>query len=417
VPDYLDLDSDGDGIPDEVEGEPRGSDGLPADTDGDGAPDFIDQDSDNDGITDATEAVPTGSLGEPADTDGDGTGDWRDADTDGDGMSDRTEGVEDWDGDGVENWRDTRNDGSAPPLLFVGISTTFNYPIGIDFHEYSATVIMSVNYPAGSPSALEQVAADGTHSSFSTISGLSDEVKIATARADNPAGFIAGELFVGNGVDGQIVRISRDGGTITNPWVDLPGTPNGLMRGSLYVDRTGVWGGDLIVATTLGEVWRVDAAGTPTLVADVGSVHLEGLITVPDCPDRFGPLAGRVIAGAENEGLLYSFATDGTWETHSVGVLVEDIDIINPYENFFGVNFGTGRLVGVSADEWRPIAGDILLTMETVYRVGLYRLYWDGSALRTEELSAASGSASLGQWEHVTFARAGIQEVPALPSP
>ena len=33
------------------------------------------------------------------------------------------------------------------------------------------------------------------------------------------------------------------------------------MRGSLYVDRTGVWGGDLIAVTTRGGVWRVTRDG------------------------------------------------------------------------------------------------------------------------------------------------------------
>jgi hypothetical protein len=44
--------------------------------------------------------------------------------------------------------------------------------------------------------------------------------------------------------------------------------------------------------------------------------------------------------------------------------------------------------------------------------VGLYRLRWNGTELITEELTASKGSTLIGQWEHVTFALAGIQEVP-----
>lgn len=412
TPDYLDLDSDDDGVSDELEGAPRESDGGPADTDGDGVTDVHDDDSDNDGISDLVEAAPL-DAGAPEDTDLDGTADYRDEDTDGDGMTDAREGVEDWDGDGLENWRDVRNDAGTPTVSFVAISTSFNSPIGIDFHESSGTVVMSVNYPTGNPTTLEQVAADGSHATFSAMSGLTDEVKIATARSDNPAGFNRGELFVGNGLDGQVVKISADGATITNPWVTLPGFNNGLMRGSLYVDRTGVWGGDLIVVTTYGEVWRIDAAANPTQVAKVAGVHLEGLITVPDSPERFGPLAGCIIAGAEEVGLLYAFDTTGAYTTYSLGVNVEDIDIVEPNENFFGVNYGTSRLVGVDGDELLSIAGDVLFTMESVSRVGLYHLTWDGATFSLTELGAASGSASLGQWEHVTFAHAGIQEIPA----
>ena len=408
TPDYLDEDSDGDGVSDAVESQPRDEDGAPADTDGDGTPDHLDRDSDDDGILDSSEGASEDGV--PPDTDGDGVPDMRDTDSDADGLPDSVERLEDWDGDGIPNAVDPRNEGGVPPMPFTAISTAFNSPIGIDYHEHTGTVVLSVNYPSGSPQAFERVENDGTHVPFSSVSGLSNEVKIATART-GAAGFSPGELFVGNGVDGQIVRISADGTSVQNPWVDLPGDENGLARGSLYVDRTGVWGNELVVVTTEGELWRIDAAGTPTLLADV-DVHLEGLITVPDAPVRYGPLAGKAIAGAEGEGLMYAFDTAGNVETFNLGVAIEDIDIVEPHENFFGVNYGTSRLIGVPAQDFLPMAGDILLTQESVTSVGLFHLRFDGTGLIAEELTAAPGSAALGQWEHVTTAAAGIQEVP-----
>ena len=407
VADFRDTDSDDDGISDAVEAGPRNSDGTVPDTDADGTPDHLDDDSDGDGISDLVE----GSPGVP-DTDGDGVPDFRDTDSDDDGMTDAIEGREDWDGDGVENWRDSYNDTNLGALVFTAISTGFNTPIGIDYHEPTDNVILSVNYSSGTPIALERVLLDGSHVQFSALAGVTDEVKIATVRSGGSGGFTTGELFVGNGVDGQIVRISADGTSITNPWVDLPGSGNGLMRGSLYVDRTGVWGGELIVATTDGEIWRVDNAGSAIQVADLPGVHLEGVITVPDNPTRFGPMAGAILAGAEGERRLYLVDTAGTVNSLDVGVAVEDIDIINPHENFFGVNYGTSRLVGVREDEFLPIAGDILLTQESVTSVGLFRLYWDGVDLLSVELTADPASDTLGQWEHTTFADAGVVEVP-----
>ena len=388
------TDSDADGITDLDEGR---DDAGSRDTDNDGVPDYLDEDSDGDGLLDLGEAIPRGGEGGLADDDG---------------LLDEVEGTDDWDGDGIDNWRDATNDNNLGPLVFTAITTEFNSPIGIDFAEVARTVVVSVNYSGGNPNALETILPDGSHLQFSSLSGVTDEVKIATVRSGGMGGFGTGELFVGNGVDGQIVRISADGSTVTNPWVDLPGTSNGLMRGSLYVDRTGVWGGELIVATTDGEVWRVDNAGVAMSIADLAGVHLEGLVTVPDAPARFGPLAGTILAGAESEGLLYSIATDGTVTSYNVGVAIEDIDIVMPNENFFGVNYGTSRLVGVLSDSFLPIAGDILLTQESVTSVGLFRLYWDGVDLLTDELEAAAGSATIAQWEHTTFADAGIVEVP-----
>ncbi|MFK8010073.1 MAG: DUF4347 domain-containing protein [Saprospiraceae bacterium] len=92
IADVNDIDSDNDGIPDDLEQATAGNGG---DTDGDGIPDYLDLDSDNDGIPDLIEAGGT-------DTDGDGLLD--DAcvvppactsDTDGDGLMDSVDAVDD----------------------------------------------------------------------------------------------------------------------------------------------------------------------------------------------------------------------------------------------------------------------------------------------------------------------------------
>ncbi len=368
------------------------------------------EDQDGDGIPDIVEGrydMP------PRDTDGDGVPDAKDTDSDDDGLTDAEEGVSDWDGDGVPNYIDPRNDGPPPAFTLVAISTPFNTPIGIDFHEPTHSLVLSVNYGAGGvPQNFERILLDGTHAAFSTYSGLTDEVKIATARSGNPGNIPVGTLFTGNGLDGEIVRISPDGATIDNPWVTLPGVGNGLMRGSLYVDRTGIYNGDLIVVTSLGEVWRVTPAGIPTRLAAVG-VHLEGTIVVPNVPVRYGPLSGKIIAGAENEGLLWAFDANGGMTTYSLGVNVEDIDLVTPKENFFGINFGTSRLLGTTAKNVEPMIGDILLTQENVVAgtSGLWRLQWTGTALQAVAIPLAPGSATVGQWEHVTFAGAGVGEI------
>lgn len=68
----------------------------PRDTDGDGQPDFFDVDSDGDGVRDELEVGPNCSA--PVDTDNDGNPDVTDRDSDNDGV---TDGNEDRNGDGV----------------------------------------------------------------------------------------------------------------------------------------------------------------------------------------------------------------------------------------------------------------------------------------------------------------------------
>ncbi|MBZ4331842.1 Ig-like domain-containing protein [Corallococcus sp. AS-1-12] len=102
--DPFNPDSDGDGIPD-------GIDGL-VDTDGDGLIDALDTDSDNDGLSDGEEDVNHDGITQPTETDR------RKADTDGDGLSDGIEVrgqnptdplASDTDGDGLSDGEEDTN--------------------------------------------------------------------------------------------------------------------------------------------------------------------------------------------------------------------------------------------------------------------------------------------------------------------
>lgn len=98
-PNYLDTDSDGDGIDDKIEGT--------KDSDKDSQPDFLDMDSDNDGIMDRMETSD--------DMDRDGLANYLDLDSDGDGISDSVEGKNDIDHDGKPNFLDLDSDGDTIP--------------------------------------------------------------------------------------------------------------------------------------------------------------------------------------------------------------------------------------------------------------------------------------------------------------
>jgi len=111
TPDYLDADSDNDGIPDSVE-----SGGNPAalvDTDANGVADYVQLDSDSDGIPDSVEAGATPS--QPVDTDGDGTPDYQESDSDNDGIPDSLESTTDTDGDGTPDYLDADSDNDGIP--------------------------------------------------------------------------------------------------------------------------------------------------------------------------------------------------------------------------------------------------------------------------------------------------------------
>ncbi|MDN3524183.1 Ig-like domain-containing protein [Halomonas sabkhae] len=111
TPDHLDLDSDNDGITDNVEAQttagyiaPSGTQGGITDVDGDGLDDNYDADTANTGFT--------ASAGlSPVDTDGDGTADYRDTDSDDDGLSDTDEAGHGVDQATIDASGDTDSDG------------------------------------------------------------------------------------------------------------------------------------------------------------------------------------------------------------------------------------------------------------------------------------------------------------------
>lgn len=120
TPDFQDTDSDNDGVPDSAAFD---ADGKLRDSDDDGTPDYLDPDDDGDDISDAIERPG----GHDQDADGDGTPDALDDDSDGDGISDADEGSGDSDADGRGDFRDLDSDDDGLPdadELAAGSSTT-----------------------------------------------------------------------------------------------------------------------------------------------------------------------------------------------------------------------------------------------------------------------------------------------------
>jgi len=130
-----DIDSDNDGIPDNIEGLPTAAYALPSGTDADG--DGIDNTYDN-------SASYGGNGIPPVDTDSDGMPDYRDTDTDGDGLNDVVEGNDfnlngladdnvtltgvDTDGDGLDDRFDLLNSSASGTSSRMGAGGSFTGP-------------------------------------------------------------------------------------------------------------------------------------------------------------------------------------------------------------------------------------------------------------------------------------------------
>jgi len=112
TPDYMDEDSDDNGILDSVE---VGTPSAPSDSDSDGIPNFQDTDDDNNGILDVDEIGD--DTNNPTNTDGEDLPDYQDTDDDNDGIKDVEDGIEDspLDQDDIPSYHDTDSDGDNIP--------------------------------------------------------------------------------------------------------------------------------------------------------------------------------------------------------------------------------------------------------------------------------------------------------------
>ncbi len=353
--------------------------------------------------------------------------------------------------------------GTVAAITLTPFASTFQTPIGIDWYEPTGQLIMSVNYPSGTPNNLDLVSVgSGAHTNYSTLAGLTNELKVATVRAGScQGGFAVGDAFTGNGNPGQIVKIpfASPGiaGVPLNPWVTLP-LETALVRGSLFQDRFCAAGGDLIVVTgneqngtiandLVGNVWRVTSAGVPTKLATINK-HLEGVTTIPSDPLVYGPLSGRIIVGAEdfttncgnippapppsgcgppnydpaggliiavNPNAVNDFFTIGgpsttgiAGHTHypvSIPVHPEDLDIIRANADFFGVAFSMNEVLMAHSADFAGLCGQILITQEfpSSNTSGLSTLRWNPGSPGNFSVTALAANIPVTQWEHVTF--------------
>ncbi len=290
-------------------------------------------------------------------------------------------------------------------VVLNAVSTEFHDHVGIDHHQPSNKLLLSANHPAGTPNSFELVAADGGHAAFSNVAGLGGEVIVATARGEgtSPGGFQPGELFTSTGAVGAVARLSADGAAVQNPWVALP-EEAGHISG-LHVDRTGVFGGDLLAVTTSGGVWRVNSAATPTRLASLDT-RLAGVAVVPDDAARYGPWAGRAIVGAKDEGRVYSIDAQGQSESRAVGINPQDIDLVPAHENFYAVDYASRQLWGAPDGAFAGIIGDILVAQESPGVIK--RLRWDGVDFVVSELAEKPGV------KQMAFSPAGAGQIPPV---
>jgi len=219
-------------------------------------------------------------------------------------------------------------------------------PVGLAYSSYADALIVSSGAAASGLNVtfVETEANDATNA----WSGLSipyanlDEVNQTIVQA-TAAGFTNGDMYFGNGTNGGIGWLSADGTRSNLNWISLSNENSTIL--SLWVDQTGVFSNNLIavsgngVTGTGGDVWMIDAAKNARLLASINlngyGVSLEGLITIPNNTNFYGPFAGKILTGSEFPPMLWTVDVNGGTNAYDFGIQPEDFNIVLTNQAFY----------------------------------------------------------------------------------
>jgi hypothetical protein len=300
---------------------------------------------------------------------------------------------------------------------------TLATPTGIDYNPVLTNLVVSVN---GNYSNTNNFVRLGTNSSgtltvanWSGVQNLQDEVKVAVV-INTTNGFTNGDMYFGNGTG--VGKLAADGTANPNWGVLSDGSYANTfpLRGGLYVDRTGTFSNNLIVVVSDDDspgtnkgVWEVDAQAHATLLAGIPASHLEGVVTLTNDVDQWGPWAGKIITGDEIESILYAIDTNGVVTSFTTsnlwyrgGIRSEDFDIIPTNQDLYICSPTYGNIYKLSRNYFTNYVGDLLITQagETGPNPGLFIVSWDNSITNFVVRSISYDNHYNEEFEHASFA-------------
>jgi hypothetical protein len=242
---------------------------------------------------------------------------------------------------------------------------------------------------------------------FSTpITGFSGE--IYTSASLGIGGFGSRDVFAGSEAAGTVVRIANNGSTQA---VFATGLAGGVR--SIAFDPYGLYGNQMIVATNLGNIYKVSSTGTATLLASVGQ-DAEGLSFAPQ---PFGSYAkGTLFVASEGSGVLRAITPSGTVSTAVTGIPgAEMVSFVplnlgssgSPVEGFYAANF-PNNIIKADASQFTPFLGDAVVTSETGH--GVFDVHFNGSGFDVTQIGTFPGQPEDGIFVTADVINPGVPE-------
>jgi hypothetical protein len=223
----------------------------------------------------------------------------------------------------------------------------------------------------------------GNISVFGAVPGASAEVVLAAS--PDSSGYGSNDIFAGSGANGQIYKFGHTGGA-ASLFATLP-NGSGQVRG-IGFDTTGMYGDNMIVTTTAGDIYKVGTAGQTTLLASTGG-DTEG---IGFATQKFGTYAaGTLFTTSEGSEEVNAISPTGLVtlafsipDAESISFVPADIATeTDSIEGFYGVNYPYNVLFAPSS-QFDKYAGDVIVTGEAPGATNnIYAISLDSSNVAT----------------------------------
>jgi hypothetical protein len=176
-------------------------------------------------------------------------------------------------------------------------------------------------------------------------------------------GFTSGDIYAGSGANGNIYHYTHDGSS-SNLFTTVP---TGTVR-QIFFDPGSSFGGDMLVTTNVGAIYKITSTGVVTLLANVGE-DTEGMDIATSA---WGALAGDLLVGSEGSGKLRLITPGGGVtvigtvagaETISFAPL--NLDASDPLQGFYVANYPLNvQFAAASNFTTQGLLGDAIVTDE-----------------------------------------------------
>jgi RHS repeat-associated protein len=350
----------------------------------------------------------------------------------------------DLNGDGIRDIATRQGATALGPIALQSVSLP-STPVALTYQQTTDSLLTLTSGASGW--GLYWVHPDGYETFYAALPfQLIDDRNLVSVPIDagvQQAGFTAGDVFVpsysDNGVSiARVTRAANGAVTVINPWVTFSGNYTDV---ELYLDRTGAFGDRLLALATNGTptspfstisaLYTIDGAGHTSVVASgmyAGAFGETSLVTVPNDPSTYGPLAGKALLTADSTS---AYTVDPSGHTASLSASGLDngsgTTLIPASANLFAITDDSSVIGASVADgsQFAPIQGQFLVAHEFVSGVygsgpgGFDHVWWDpvSQSLKTQALAFTAGSLSTLHWERAVFLPAGLGSVPSYLEP